>query len=56
MAFYRNPLDSIGAKLAQWLTRESPRYKPYTPSDYETLSATLQPGDIILVEDRKSVV
>jgi len=50
MAFYRNPLDSIGAKLAQWLTRESPRYKPYTPSDYETLSATLQPGDIILVE------
>ena len=48
-------LDWIGTTLAQWLSRESPRYKPYTPSDYATLCATLKPGDVVLVEGNQFV-
>lgn len=43
-------LDRIGAFLARRLETPSSGYKPYTPSDPETLSRILQPGDILLVE------
>jgi len=48
-------LTWIGNKLAGRLTKVSPRYKPYTPSDYATLCATLQPGDVLLVEGNQFV-
>jgi hypothetical protein len=43
-------LDRTGRWLARVLTRESTGYRPYTPSDAETLRAILQPCDILLVE------
>ncbi|MGR3711323.1 MAG: YiiX/YebB-like N1pC/P60 family cysteine hydrolase [Alterinioella nitratireducens] len=43
-------LQRIGAAIAEKLTRQSRGYEPYTPSDQETLLATLKPGDILLVE------
>lgn len=48
-------LNRIGHVLARWLTRESPRYRPYTPSDFATLCATLQPGDVLLVEGNQFI-
>jgi len=43
-------LDRIGWTLAHYLSSESTGYQPYTPSDPETLAATLQPGDVLLIE------
>ena len=43
-------LDRLGALLVQRLVKESPRYKPYTPSDFPTLSRTLRQGDVLLIE------
>ena len=43
-------LDRAGRWLSHFLARESTGYRPYTPSDPETLRATLQPGDVLLVE------
>lgn len=48
-------LDRIGRMLAAWLRTESSGYKPYTPSDFETLHRTLLPGDILLVEGNQRV-
>ncbi len=48
-------LDRFGQFLARRLESESSGYQPYTPSDPETLSRTLQPGDIILVEGNQRV-
>jgi hypothetical protein len=45
-----NFLDRTGRWLSRFLSSESTGYRPYTPSDPETLSATLQPCDILLVE------
>lgn len=43
-------LDRFGAFLAKRLETPSSGYEPYTPSDPETLSRILQPGDILLIE------
>ena len=43
-------LDRAGRWLSRVITSESTGYRPYTPSDPETLRATLQPGDVLLVE------
>jgi hypothetical protein len=48
-------LDRIGAWLARFLSTESKGYQPYTPSDPETLRATLRPGDIVLVEGNQRI-
>lgn len=48
-------LDRIGRFLAGRLQAESSGYQPYTPSDPETLSRTLRPGDILLVEGNQKV-
>ena len=48
-------LKWTGEWLAQRLTAESSGYEPYTPSDFETLSETLQPGDVLLVEGNQYV-
>ena len=39
-------LDRIGRWMADRLQTESSGYRPYTPSDPETLYRTLQPGDV----------
>jgi hypothetical protein len=48
-------LDRIGRCLARLLQKESSGYQPYTPSDFETLYRTLQPGDILLVEGNQRI-
>lgn len=37
------------------VTTESSGYEPYTPSDPETLRASLKPGDVLLVEGNQHV-
>ncbi len=43
-------LDTIGRVLARYLDREEEGYEPFTPSDPDALRATLQPGDVLLIE------
>ncbi len=48
-------LSKIGRRLADYLNRPSVGYTPFTPSDFETLCRTLQPGDVLLVEGQERV-
>ncbi|MFZ1813166.1 MAG: YiiX/YebB-like N1pC/P60 family cysteine hydrolase [Rhizobiaceae bacterium] len=48
-------LDKIGHQMAGVLTKRVSGYEPYTPSDYDTLWATLEPGDVLLVEGNQFV-
>lgn len=43
-------LDRIGHRLASKLNGPTSGYKPYTPSDFQTLCRILRPGDVLLVE------
>jgi hypothetical protein len=47
MSFF---LDGIGRRIAQYLDRPIEGYHPFTPSNPDSLRATLQPGDVLLVE------
>ncbi|TCD16404.1 lipo-like protein [Oricola cellulosilytica] len=48
-------LDRLGRWMAERLQSESSGYKPYTPSDPETLYRTLRPGDVLLVEGNRKI-
>lgn len=48
-------LGGIGRHIAQYLERPVEGYEPFTPSDPELLRATLQPGDVLLVEGNNNV-
>lgn len=48
-------LDRIGHFMAGKLEAQVSGYEPYTPSDYDTLWATLKPGDVLLVEGNQLV-
>ena len=48
-------LDRIGRRIAGFLAGESSGYQPFTPSDPETLRATLQPADVLLVEGNQRI-
>ncbi len=48
-------LDGIGRFLARYLEKPVQGYEPFTPSDYSALHATLQPGDVLLVEGNNHV-
>ncbi|MEP3435303.1 MAG: YiiX/YebB-like N1pC/P60 family cysteine hydrolase [Hoeflea sp.] len=48
-------LDRLGRFLARRLHSANRGYEPYTPSDPETLSRTLRPGDILLVEGNQKI-
>ncbi|MEM0900622.1 MAG: YiiX/YebB-like N1pC/P60 family cysteine hydrolase [Pseudomonadota bacterium] len=50
-----NLLDKLGRWIAARLVTESSGYEPYTPSDFETLYRTLQPGDVLLVEGNQRI-
>ena len=43
-------VDGVGRFIAQYLEKPAPGYEPYTPSDPDSLRATLKPGDVLLVE------
>lgn len=48
-------MDRLGRFLARRLNSPNTDYEPYTPSDPETLSRTLEPGDILLIEGNQKV-
>lgn len=48
-------LDWLGRRLSARLHQPSPGYRPYTPSDFETLCRVLKPGDILLVEGNERI-
>jgi hypothetical protein len=48
-------LDRIGHFLARYLEEPVKGYEPFTPSDFDALQATLQPGDVLLVEGNNHV-
>jgi hypothetical protein len=48
-------LDRIGRSIAHYLERPTPGYQPFTPSDPETLRASLRPGDVLLVEGNNNI-
>jgi hypothetical protein len=43
-------LEGAGRVIARYLERPAAGYEPFTPSDPGTLRATLEPGDVLLVE------
>jgi hypothetical protein len=43
-------LSQLGSALARFLNRPNPHYQPLSTSDPASLAATLQPGDVLLVE------
>lgn len=55
MGMFNRLLDRIGHGMAKALSHQVSGYEPYTPSDYDTLWATLQPGDILLIEGNQLV-
>jgi hypothetical protein len=55
MWWSNNLLDRIGHHMAHLLLKEVSGYEPYTPSDYDTLWATLKPGDVLLVEGNQFI-
>lgn len=48
-------LDRIGKLIADYLQKEVPGYEPFTPSDPDHLRASMQPGDVLLVEGNNRV-
>jgi hypothetical protein len=48
-------LTRIGRLIAGFLAGESSGYQPYTPSDPDTLRASLQPADVLLVEGNQRI-
>ena len=47
--------DRVGRVLAHYLEKPAHGYEPFTPSDPEALRATLQPGDVLLVEGNNHI-
>ena len=48
-------LDSVGRLIARYLEKPVQGYEPFTPSDPAALRATLQPGDVLLVEGNNHI-
>jgi hypothetical protein len=55
MGMFDRLLDRIGHRLAALLVKPLSGYEPYTPSDYDTLWATLLPGDVLLIEGNQLI-
>ena len=47
--------DRVGRALAHYLEKPVLGYEPFTPSDPEALRATLEPGDVLLVEGNNHI-
>jgi hypothetical protein len=48
-------LDGVGRLIARYLQKPVHGYEPFTPSDPEALRASLQPGDVLLVEGNNHI-
>ena len=47
--------DRVGRVLAHYLEKPAQGYEPFTPTDPGALRATLQPGDVLLVEGNNHI-
>ncbi|MEN3379262.1 MAG: hypothetical protein V7604_4617 [Hyphomicrobiales bacterium] len=48
-------IDHVGRLLARYLERPVAGYEPFTPSDPTALTASLKPGDVLLVEGNNKI-
>jgi hypothetical protein len=48
-------VDRVGRLLARYLEKPAEGYAPFTPTDPAALRATLQPGDVLLVEGNNHI-
>ena len=48
-------LDRLGQMIARYLEKPVSGYEPFTPSDPSALSASLRPGDVLLVEGNNHI-
>jgi hypothetical protein len=48
-------LDNIGRAIARYLERPAKGYEPFTWSDLAALQASLQPGDVLLIEGNNHI-
>ena len=48
-------LDRAGRLLAAYLQRPAAGYEPFTPADPAALRATIEPGDILLIEGHNHI-
>lgn len=48
-------LDQFGRWIAEILRKPTSGYEPFTPSDPDTLKATLRPGDVLLIEGNQKL-
>jgi hypothetical protein len=48
-------VDRVGHLLAHYLEKPAEGYEPFTPTDPDALRATLQPGDVLLVEGNNHI-
>ena len=48
-------LDRFGQMLARYLEKPVSGYEPFTPSDPDALTASLKPGDVLLVEGNNHI-
>src|SRR6266571_3997329 len=48
-------IDRVGRLLARYLERPVAGYEPFTPSDPAALTASLKPGDVLLVEGNNRI-
>ena len=48
-------VDRVGRFLARYLEEPAQGYEPFTPSDPDSLRATLKPGDVLLVEGNNHI-
>jgi len=48
-------LDRLGQMIARYLEKPVAGYEPFTPSDPNSLAASLRPGDVLLVEGNNHI-
>src|SRR5882757_710004 len=48
-------LDRFGQMIARYLEKPVSGYEPFTPSDPNSLAASLRPGDVLLVEGNNKI-
>jgi Permuted papain-like amidase enzyme, YaeF/YiiX, C92 family len=48
-------VEGVGRVIAQYLERPATGYEPFTPSDPDALRASLEPGDVLLVEGNSHI-
>jgi len=48
-------LDRFGQMIARYLEKPVSGYEPFTPSDPNALTASLRPGDVLLIEGNNHI-